>query len=118
MTNFFFSMLCWLLISSCSTMEFNTNGREPFSISARSGSERIVEVIVTKDFYFWGISPSKEKAYLDMQAEIDGKGVSNPSYASIEQTFSFKNIFYTALTLGLYCPVDYKVTLLAEGEAK
>jgi hypothetical protein len=111
-------MLCWLLISSCSTMEFNTSGREPFSVGARSGSERIVEVVVTKDFYFWGLSPGKEKAYLDMQVEIEGKGVSNPSFASIEQTFSFENIFYTIVTLGLYSPVDYKVSLLSEGETK
>lgn len=118
MINFIISLFLVLMVSSCSSVEFNTSGRELFFVGARSGSERIVDVKVTKDFFFWGLSPSPDKSHFDLQAETEGFGISNASYISIQQSFSVKNIFFTLLTLGVYSPVDYQVTLLSKGESK
>lgn len=111
-------LLILILLASCacSTMEFNTGGRETFKVSAQPGSEKQVTVIATKDFYFWGITP--EFAEFDLQEELQGQGVYNPSYVAFEQSFTFKDIFFTFITLGLYCPVTYQVTLLSNGEVK
>ena len=111
-------MLSILLLActACSTMEFNTSGRETFKVGALSGSEKLVTVESTKDFYFWGLTP--EYAEFNFQDETRGKGVSNPSYVSVEQRYTFKDIFFTFITLGLYCPVTYNLTLLSNGEKK
>jgi Bor protein len=118
MMNFIFSLVVLLLLTSCSTIEFNTSGKETFYLSPRPGSEKLIEVKVTKDFYFWGLTPKKGMRDFDLEDELDGYGVNQPSYVAVEQSFSFKNVLYTVVTLGLYCPVDYRVTLLSKGEEK
>lgn len=105
-----------LVLSACSTMEFNTSGHETFLVSARAKSEKQVTVEKTKDFYFWGMSPAN--AEFNLQDETEGQGLFNPSYVAIEQRYSFSDILYTFITLGLYCPVTYKITLLTNGELK
>lgn len=105
-----------LACSACSTMEFNTSGREAFKVAAQKHSEKQVSVEATKDFYFWGKTPAY--AEFDLQDEMQGQGIYNPSYVAIEQRYTFKDIFFTFITLGLYCPVTYKVTLLSNGEVK
>ncbi len=97
-------------------MEFNTSGHEPFTVAARPGSERLVTVETTKDFYFWGMTPAN--AEYNLQDETQRQGIFNPSYVAIEQRYKFSDILYTFITLGLYCPVTYKVTLLSNGELK
>lgn len=105
-----------LMVSSCSSLEFNTNGRDPFYVSAQSGSERIVTVSKTKDFYLWGLLPETQD--FNLQDETKNEGLYNPSYIILEQYFSFKSAFFTVITLGMYIPVDYKVTLLSNGDKK
>ncbi len=105
-----------LACTACSTTEFNTSGREAFKVAAQKKSEKQVSVETTKDFYFWGMSP--EYSEFDLQDETQNEGVYNPSYVSVEQRYTFKDIFFTFITLGLYCPVTYKVTLLSNGEVK
>lgn len=105
-----------LMVSSCSSLEFNTNGREPFYVSAQSGSEKLVVVTKTKDFYLWGLLPESQD--FNLQDETKGEGLYNPSHITLEQSFSFINVFYTVITLGMYAPVDYKITLLTDGDKK
>lgn len=113
----FFVLLAFcLMCTSCSTIEFNTSGREVFQISARSGSERIIEVETTKDFYFWGMVPASQE--LDLWDETHKEGISNPSYVSIEQRYRIRDILFTFATLGIYCPSTYRVQLLSLGENK
>lgn len=104
------------MLSSCSSLEFNTNGTEPFYVSAHPGSDRIVELTKTKDFYLWGMLPATQD--FNLQDETKGEGLYNPSYVILEQRFSWKNIFYAVFTLGMYTPTDYKVTLLSNGDGK
>lgn len=104
------------MLLSCSTIEFNSDGKELFYVGTLSKSERIVELTRTKDFYFWGLTP--EKNDFNLEDETNGLGVDRPSFVGIEQDFSFSNIAFTLITLGLYCPVDYKITLLSHEEKK
>lgn len=85
-------------------------------VSPLEGSKKQIQVETTKDFYFWGMSPVY--AEFDLEEEMAGQGIDNPSYVAIEQRYNFKDIFYTFITLGLYCPVTYQVTLLSNGELK
>lgn len=116
MKNFVFSIFFVAGLCGCSTMEFNTSGREPFYVSARPGSEKQVSAEVTKNFYFWGLSPDYSE--FNLQDEVQGLGVYNPSYVAVEQRYTLSDVFFTVVTLGLYCPSTYKVTLLTNGELK
>lgn len=116
MKKFFVLFVLTLVNSSCSTVEFNTNGREPFYVSAHPKSEKLVEIVRTKDFYLWGLLP--EVHQFNLQDETKYEGLYNPSYLTVEQVFSFKNVFFSLVTLGIYTPVDYKVSLLSDGDLK
>jgi hypothetical protein len=105
-----------LMFSSCSNLEFNTDGREPFYVGAQSGSERIVELTKTKDFYLWGLLPKSQD--FNLQDETKDQGLYNPSYIILEQSFSFSNALFAIITLGMYTPIDYKLTILSKGESK
>ena len=111
-------MLSILLLacSACSTMEFNSTGRETFKVSSTGRYETKVSVVETKEFFFWGMIP--EYAEFNLQDEMAGLGFYNPTDVTIEQRYTFKDIFLTFITLGLYCPVTYQVTLLSERDVK
>lgn len=116
MKNFVFSIFMLLALSACSTIELNTSGKENFFVGVKTGSDKMMSIDVTKEFYFWGLAP--DFAELNFQDETEGLGVLAPSYVSVEQKFTFKDLAFTFLTLGLYCPVTYKITLLSNGELK
>jgi hypothetical protein len=105
-----------LLISSCSSLDFVASGRTPFKISAGKNSERQVEVESSADFYFWGNSPGN--LTIDLEDQGNELGLDLPSSVVISQTTSWKSFFYSVLTLGLYCPVDYKISLLTDKEPR
>ena len=101
-----------VLISSCTHLEFAANGITPFNISAGPGSERIQEIEGTGDFYFWGKSPPKFK--VDLEDMAQNLGLNEPSYVSVEQYIGFKSFMFTTFTLGVYCPVDYRIKVLTK----
>lgn len=103
-------LFCLLFLGGCSSINFVAEGNTPFQISAGHNSDQIVEVEDSTDFYFWGESPGVAKINLE---EIEAKlGMTRPSFVSVEQTISMKSLFYTFVTFGLYCPVDYKIKML------
>ena len=105
-----------LACSACSTMEFNSTGKETFKVSSIGRFETKIAVVETKEFFFWGMIP--KHAEFDLQDEMAGQGYYNPTNVTIEQRYTFKDIFFTFITLGLYCPVTYQVTLLSERDVK
>ena len=99
-----------LLIASCSSLEFISSGNTPFKVSVGKESVKAVEIESTADFYFWGISPGNRVINLD--DEFKKWGLDYASFVTVEQTTGWKSMFYTIVTLGLYCPIDYKISLL------
>lgn len=116
MKNFLIVSFLIIFTSSCSTVEFNTSGTETFYVASRPGSERRVEVTKTKEFFFWGLVPSKEN--FNFLEEAKGYGVDRPSYVSVEQRYSLKDVVLTFLTLGVYCPTTYSISFLSFGNVK
>lgn len=98
------------IFGSCSHVDFVAGGNTPFKISGEKNSDETVEIEGTADFYFWGQAPEELK--VDLEDFETRMGMTRPSFVSVEQTFGFKSLFYTFITLGLYCPVDYKVKML------
>jgi hypothetical protein len=98
-------------LSACSNLSFVASGKTPFKISVGKKSEKLVEKEATADFYFWGKSP--KIFVIDLEDFGHEFGLEEPSNVTISQTLSFKSFLYTIVTLGLYCPVDYKISALS-----
>lgn len=105
----FFLIFSILFFSACSSVEINTVGNESFYVGAYSQSDKEITQKKTVDFYFWGHVPVKDDVVLSEL--FDGQGIYNPSYINIKQYYSFSNIIASLLTLGLYMPVTFEVTL-------
>lgn len=103
-----------LFFTSCSSLDFIEDGKTPYKISAGKNSEQTVQIESTADFYFWGNSPGDFTVNLEDHG--NELGLDLPSAVTIEQTMGWKSFFFTILTFGLYCPVDYKISLLTNKE--
>jgi hypothetical protein len=99
------------LVVGCSTLDFSASGKTPFKISAQPHNEIETVVEGSVDFYFWGRSPGSRK--VDLEEIERSHGLINPGYVSVEQFTGFKSVLYTIVSLGLYCPVDYRIVLLS-----
>ena len=111
-TRVFCLFITILFFAGCSTVEFVAEGKTPFKISMGKNSEKEVEVNSSADFYFWGKSPGH--ATIDLEDFSNTFGLELPSAVAVSQTTSFKSIVYSIVTLGLYCPVDIRVSLLTK----
>ena len=105
-------------ISSCSSLDFvvSKNGKTPFKISASKSSGKEIEIESRSDFYFWGKSPLNDVIDLDDYAVE--RGLENPSSVTVSQSIGWRSLLYTIVTLGLYAPVDYKISLLVDKEQR
>jgi hypothetical protein len=99
-----------LSTTGCTSLNFIASGRTPFKIAANPNSEKTVEIEGTSDFFFWGMSPGRSN--IDLEDHGNRLGLNLPSYVSIYQTTTWKSVFYTIVTFGLYCPADYKIVVL------
>lgn len=95
-------------------MKFVAEGKTTFKISANSNSEREIEKEETVDFYFWGMLPGIHK--IDLEDIGNENGLDQGTYVSVEQRISPKDLFFTVFTLGIYCPIDYKIKVLIKKE--
>lgn len=119
-----FYVLCILviLLTGCTSLNFLASGRTPYKIqgpvkSEQVGARAVLKTVVQSgqnDFYFWGKSPGNVD--INLEEMSNQLGLILPSQVVVEQSFSWKSVFYTVLTLGLYCPVDYKITVLSAKE--
>ena len=108
------SLVFWLfisivLLSGCSSLDFVDSGKTTFKISAGIQSDLEVKIHSTRDFYFWGRSP--KNFVIDLDDHATELGLEHPSAVMISQTIGWKSFLYTIVTFGLYCPVDYQISL-------
>lgn len=114
--NKFLLLITLILSASCSSVEFSSRSIEKYYVSAHSGSDVVYTKEVTKDFYFWGLAPKKDTVFIE--DEFKNAGVFNPSFIVVEQGHTTKDLFFMLITLGLYSPSTYKITLLSNGSVK
>ena len=105
-----------LMSVSCSDLTYISNGNIPLKIAVANNSELTTYTEGKSDFYFWGKFP--ERAVIDLEDFAHKEGLVFPSNIVIEQSTSWKSFLYTVFTLGLYCPVDFKITILSAKEKR
>ena len=103
-------------LTSCGSLEFVSVGTGPLKISSGKNSDEALEFQGVKDFYFWGMFPKKER--IDVEDIAISLGALDPSYVTVSESVSFKSLLYSVLTLGMYCPVDYKIKILSRKDFK
>ncbi|RPJ77716.1 MAG: hypothetical protein EHM20_05610 [Alphaproteobacteria bacterium] len=99
-----------LLTTGCSSLNFIASGKTPFKIVATGNADQKIAIEGTEDFYFWGRLPKNME--IDLEDESNRLGLYRPSHVSVEQSIGWKSLFYSIITLGFYCPVDYKIVVL------
>ena len=105
---FSFILLFTLFTASCSSVNFIANEQFPLKVKVDQQSREEVVVAGLNEFYLWGKYPG----FWDTNLLDEGKmkGLNFPTIVSIEQSIEWKNVFYSIITLGLYCPTDFKLT--------
>ncbi len=110
-----FNFFVWsLILQSCSSQSFVSEGTIPIPISTTKNSENFFEKYMTSDSYFWGRSP--EVARINLDEIVNELGLRGASFVTIEARFSWRSFLYTLVTLGLYCPQDFKISVRAKRE--
>ena len=102
------------MLTNCSHLSFKSGVLTPVKISVGNKSEQLHAENATAEFYFWGKSPGTVEVDL---GDISYKhGFENPSAVTVSESISFKSFLWTVVTLGLYSPVDYEITLLTDSK--
>jgi hypothetical protein len=106
--------LLMILLSACSTIHFRSNNTAPVTFSGNPKHQKPVEIILERDFYFWGVEPEHHTIFLD--EEIRKAGHQELSKLIIYEHKSPSDILIRFLTFGIYMPTTYTITGFAPGE--
>lgn len=104
------------MLGACSSIEFKQAGDDQFAISVRPALTRIEVRDGVCEIYFWGTFPSV--CTVDFQNEFVGRGLNEPAFVRVGQSYSFSNVLMTVITLGIYSPVSYQVTVYSKPEMR
>ena len=105
-----------LLLGACSSIEFKQAGEDQYAISVRPALTRIEVKDGVCEIYFWGAYPSD--CEVDFQKEFMGRGLNEPAFVRVAQSYSFSNVLMTVLTFGIYAPVSYQVSVYSKPEMR
>jgi len=106
---FLFILLLSIIFSGCSTIVFQNESRVPFLLSSSKGSDEVVTIEGTAEFYFWGLFPKVYK--IDLSEEFKDSYLHNPSMVKYKRKYGVKSLVYTFLTLGFYMPEDFEISV-------
>lgn len=116
MKNIFFSLkvfFCSVIFSSCSTIEFISDGPTKYHLSSVKGSEKIISTEGMVAFYLWGALP--KVATVNLNDVLKDTDVKNPSMVKIERFNTFETVFWTMASLGFYMPEAYRINVYSKG---
>ncbi|MEI8346947.1 MAG: hypothetical protein WCG27_05745 [Pseudomonadota bacterium] len=97
------------LFSSCTTIHYVSRGLVTVNVSDRAGLPHPFNVEGQRDFYMWGLYPVEHKVVVDQEIH-SATHLARPSALSIEEYLSPSNMLFTFITLGMYCPRNYRLT--------
>jgi hypothetical protein len=103
-----------LFLSSCSTLEFNHYGRQPFAVYVLPEMAKVETKEGVCDFFFWGYFPNE--CVMNLEKEFKYTGIIEPSLVRVSQNYSILNVAFAIFTLGIYAPVNYQVSVYSKKE--
>lgn len=107
--------LILFLYSSCSSLHFESSGAFNVDFMARDEAAKELSVEGKKEFFFWGLYPEFQVIKVDQ--ELATIGVNTGGRLQVEEYQTVSGLFLTIVSLGLYHPVYYKITIRGERDA-
>ena len=104
----FLSLLSCL---ACTTVRYTSAGKIPVYAARSMKMEKDIAPVTIageSQFYLWGMLPGERQVYVDK--EFADRGYVSASYLEIEEYQSFKNLFFTVVSFGMYTPINYRLT--------
>ncbi len=102
------------LLVGCSTVRYRSSGRIPINLLKDEvhRTRRLLTVEGVAHLYLWGMIPSETVVNLDQL--VKGSEVTYLEAVRVHEYRSFKNVLMSWLTLGMYVPLNYEVTAVAD----
>jgi len=105
-----FMFLSFLI--SCSAIEFKQDGAEKFTVGVVPGLTREEVASGVCDSYFWGTF--SRACTVNLGDQYKDRSLYDPSHVKITQNYTWSNILMAAVTLGIYTPVSYQVSVYSK----
>lgn len=105
-----------ILLGACSSVEFKPAEEGQFAISVKPSLTRIEVKEGVCEIYFWGTYPND--CVVDFQKEFLSRGLNEPAFVRVSQSYSFPNVLMAVLTFGIYAPVSYQVSVYSKQEMR
>ena len=106
MTKVLFLTLTFLFIS-CANTQIKSTNKIPITFTKKDGFEKDINVVVTKEFFLWGMLPSEHE--LDVDDEIAKKGFNKASELVVHHKNRTSDVVWSLLTFGVYYPQTFQI---------
>ncbi len=100
-------LLCTLLLTGCAKVAFESTNRVPTYVSTKPDHTNRFSVVGKKDFYFFGMIPSKH--IVDLSEVMSSAGVLTSAGLQVEDFQTISDKAWALFTLGIYTPRHYRV---------
>ncbi len=97
-----------ILLSSCTTIVFQSDQSIPVYVSGKADHKHKVVIKGEKDFYLWGMVPKEHIVSIDK--ELADEGLLSAANVRIKENVSSIQLLKTILSFGIYTPVSYEVS--------
>ena len=101
-------MLISILLSSCTTVVFQSDHSIPVYMSGQKHHKHKVVISGEKDFYLWGMLPKQHVVSID--SELADIGFLSAANVQIKENVTAMQMFQTIISFGLYTPVTYEIS--------
>jgi len=105
----FIFILIVTAFSGCTTTHFKNSGTLPILTGVGPSFEGRSEVEIQKDFFLWGFLPETHTIWVDHV--VAKMGFESGANIEIEEQSSWKNTIFSILSLGMFLPKSYKISV-------
>ncbi len=99
----------FFLLTSCTSLHFESSGTFDLDFMKRDEKHKEISVEGEREFFFWGLYPRFYTIMVDK--EFSDIGVNTGGRLQIEEYQTVTGLFLTIVSLGLYHPVHYRMTV-------
>lgn len=104
--------LLLLIISSCSSTQFLSQGKSNISLAKLKNPAVYDQFEISREFYLWGTIPKQQ--IIDVDSVLMQHHHLKMAEVAITQFRNSQDWFFAFMTLGLYVPVHYKLEFRGE----
>ena len=94
---------------SCTTMHFRSQGDVRLVVGLKDEHHIIRDIEGVKQYFLWGTIPRVHSVRVDK--EVEDLGFTSGANVSVEEYQSFGNFVLSILSLGMYIPKNYRITV-------